>query len=214
MSPIGCRCRSRRKNKTTPQSAALTAPLTRGAKTGTGGVNVEYTKEMILKLAEDLERCADPKRSCVGCTFDKTCDRADENGGAIFQAAATVIRWQNEKLEENASSVTAEAATPSPQGEGLNKGQEWQMGLHERAIEKWGELAQIVKAMEEMDELGSELARALLADEWDEHLLSHIKEELADVCIMTDQLQLIFGDVSDWEMHKLERLERKLERGL
>ena len=175
---------------------------------------MEYTKEMILKLAEDLERCADPKRSCVGCTFDKTCDRADENGGAIFQAAATVIRWQNEKLEENTSSVTAEAATPSPQGEGLNKGQEWQMGLYERAIGKWGELAQIVKAMEEMDELGAELARALLADEWDDHLLSHIKEELADVCIMTDQLQLIFGDVSDWEMHKLERLERKLERGL
>lgn len=175
---------------------------------------MEYTKEMILKLAEDLERCADPKRSCVGCTFDKTCDRADENGGAIFQAAATVIRWQNEKLEENTSSVTAEAAAPSAQGEGLNKGQEWQMRLYERAIEKWGELAQIVKAMEEMDELGAELARALLADEWDEHLLSHIKEELADVCIMTDQLQLIFGDVSDWEMHKLERLERKLERGL
>ena len=214
MLPVGCRCRSRRKNKTTPQSAALTAPLTRGAKTGTGGVNVEYTKEMILKLAEDLERCVDPKRSCAGCTFDKTCDRADENGGAIFQAAATVIRWQNEKLEENTSSVTAEAETPSPQGEGLNKGQAWQMGLYERAIEKWGELAQIVKAMEEMDELGAELARALLADEWDDHLLSHIKEELADVCIMTDQLQLIFGDVSDWEMHKLERLERKLERGL
>ena len=80
---------------------------------------MEYTKEMILKLAEDLERCADPKRSCVGCTFDKTCDRTDENGGAIFQAAATVIRWQNEKLEENTSSVTAEAATPSPQGEGF-----------------------------------------------------------------------------------------------
>ena len=31
---------------------------------------------------------------------------------------------------------------------------------------------------------------------------------------MCDQLQLIFGDVSDWEMYKLERLERKLEMGL
>lgn len=175
---------------------------------------MEYTKENIWKLAEDLERCADPKRSCVGCMFDKTCGRGEENGGAIFQAAATVIRWQSEQLEESTSSVTAEAATTSPQGKGLNKGQAWQMDLYERAIGKWGELAQIVKAMEEMDELGAELARALLADEWDDHLLSHIKEELADVCIMTDQLQLIFGDVSDWEMHKLERLERKLERGL
>ena len=180
-----------------------------------GGVNMEYTKEMILKLAEDLERCADPKRSCVGCTFDKTCDRADENGGAIFQAAATVIRWQNEKLEENTSSVTAEAAPPSPQGEGLNKGQEWQMGLYERTIKRYGQIKQVTKAVEELGELAVELSRWLLNDgAHDDHLLSHIREELADVCVMTDQLQLIFGDVSDWEMHKLERLERKLERGL
>lgn len=176
---------------------------------------MEYTKEMILKLAEDLERCADPKRSCVGCTFDKTCDRTDENGGAIFQAAATVIRWQNEKTEENTSSVTAEAATPFPQGEGLNKGQEWQMGLYERAIEKFGEEKQIKKAIEEMGELIVELSRALIADGVrDEHLLANIREELADVEIMCDQMEIIFGDVSDWAMYKLERLERKLERGL
>ena len=98
---------------------------------------MEYTKEMILKLAEDLERCADPKRSCVGCTFDKTCDRANENGGAIFQAAATVIRWQNEQLEENTSSALR---APSPQGEGLSKGQEWQMGLYERTIKRYGQI--------------------------------------------------------------------------
>lgn len=173
---------------------------------------MEYTKEMILKLAEDLERCADPKRSCVGCTFDKTCDRANENGGAIFQAAATVIRWQNEQLEENTSSALR---APSPQGEGLSKGQEWQMGLYERTIKRYGQIKQVTKAVEELGELAVELSRWLLNDgQHDEHLLSHIKEELADVCIMTDQLQLIFGDVSDWEMHKLERLERKLERGL
>ena len=176
---------------------------------------MEYTKEMILKLAEDLERCADPKRSCVGCTFDKACERADENGGAIFQAAATVIRWQNEKLEENTSSDTDEAATPSPQGEGLNKGQWWQMGLYERAVGRWGDKAQVLKAIEELGELAVELSRWLNSDDpADERLLAHIREELADVCIMSDQLQLIFGDVSDWEMYKLERLERKLERGL
>jgi hypothetical protein len=180
---------------------------------------MEYTKEMILKLAEDLERCSNPMTRCIGCSFEDACGK--DNGNAILTAAAAVIRWQNEKLEEtNAvrsigfarddSKTMMSADRPGDAG----KSQEWQMRLYERAIEKWGELAQIVKAMEEMDELGAELARALLADEWDDHLLSHIKEELADVCIMTDQLQLIFGDVSDWEMHKLERLERKLERGL
>lgn len=173
---------------------------------------MEYTKEMIWKLAEDLERCADPKRSCAGCTFDKTCDRGNENGGAIFQEAATVIRWQSELLEENTSSALR---APSPQGEGVDKGQAWQMGLYERTIKRYGQIKQVTKAVEELGELAVELSRWLLADGiGDGHLLSHIKEELADVCIMTDQLQLIFGDVSDWEMHKLERLERKLERGL
>lgn len=94
------------------------------------------------------------------------------------------------------------------------KGQAWQMGLYERAIAKWGKRPQVVKAMEELAELGAELARAVIADEGpDDHMLSRIREELADVCIMCDQLQLIFGDVSDWETYKLERLERMLEGG-
>ena len=198
---------------------------------------MEYTKEMILKLAEDLERCSDPTRRCIGCSFDAACEK--ENGTAILTAAAAVVRWQMQQLEyqtavnahlremnvvrslgfdrdDRGSCARDDSKTmmSADRPDDAGKGQAWQMGLYERAIGKWGELAQIVKAMEEMDELGAELARALLADEWDDHLLSHIKEELADVCIMTDQLQLIFGDVSDWEMHKLERLERKLERGL
>lgn len=89
------------------------------------------------------------------------------------------------------------------------------MGLYERTIKRYGQIKQVTKAVEELGELAVELSRWLLNDgAHDDHLLSHIREELADVCVMTDQLQLIFGDVSDWEMHKLERLERKLERGL
>ena len=100
-------------------------------------------------------------------------------------------------------------------GAGVGKGQEWQIGLYERVIKRYGTIKQVTKAVEELGELAVELSRWLLNDgQHDEHLLSHIREELADVCIMTDQLQLIFGDVSDWEMHKLSRLERKLERGL
>ena len=183
---------------------------------------MEYTKEMILKLAEDLERCADPKRSCVGCTFDKTCDRADENGGAIFQAAAAVIRWQSDLMDETNAVRSlgyarddSKTMTSADRSDDAGKGQEWQMGLYERTIKRYGQIKQVTKAVEELGELAVELSRWLLNDgAHDDHLLSHIKEELADVCIMTDQLQLIFGDVSDWEMHKLERLERKLERGL
>jgi NTP pyrophosphatase (non-canonical NTP hydrolase) len=183
---------------------------------------MEYTKENIWKLAEDLERCADPQQSCVGCMFDKICDRGDENGGAIFRAAAAVIRWQTVLLEETntvrplgCARDDSKTMTSADRSDDAGKGQEWQVGLYDRTIKRYGQIKQVTKAVEELGELAVELSRWLLNDEaHDEHLLSHIKEELADVCIMTDQLQLIFGDVSDWEMHKLERLERKLERGL
>lgn len=184
---------------------------------------MEYSKEMILKLAEDLERCADPKRSCAGCTFDKTCDRGEENGGAILKEAAKVIRefvrdWYLPNLMgqvQVARDAKAGDAPPIPQWEDDGKEQAWQMDLYERAIEKFGEEKQIKKAIEEMGELIVELSRWLNAERpADEHLLSHIREELADVCVMTDQLQLIFGDVSDWAMYKLERLEYKLVKGL
>lgn len=206
---------------------------------------MEYTKEMILKLAEDLERCSDPTRRCIGCSFDAACEK--ENGTAILTAAAAVVRWQMQQLEyqtavnahlREMNVVRSHDCARDDRGFGnqddrspgqdvektmlscdkasdAGKGQEWQARLYERVIFRHGSVKQVTKAVEELGELAVELSRWLLADGiGDGHLLSHIKEELADVCIMTDQLQLIFGDVSDWEMHKLERLERRLECGL
>ena len=190
---------------------------------------MEYSKEQILRLADSLEICAAPERGCGECMFDKTCDRGEENGGAILKEAAKVIRWQNEQLEEKRAVRSLDYARDdrgscarddktmmsADREEDAGKGQVWQMDLYERAIEKFGEEKQIQKAIEEMGELIVELSRALIAGGVrDEHLLANIREELADVCVMTDQLQLIFGDVSDWEMYKLERLERKLVKGL
>ena len=85
------------------------------------------------------------------------------------------------------------------------------MALYERAISTYGKEVQVTKAVEELSELSAELARyALCGGKPDEHLLAHIREELADVEIMCNQLELIFGDVSPWAMCKLERLERRL----
>ena len=181
---------------------------------------MEYTKEMILKLAEDLERCGNHMARCIGCSFEDACGK--DNGNDILTAAAAVIRWQMALLEETNAARSlgfarddSKTMTSEDRAEDAGKGQEWQMGLYERTIKRYGQIKQVTKAVEELGELAVELSRWLLNDGVpDGHLLSHIKEELADVCIMTDQLQLIFGDVSDWEMHKLERLERKLERDL
>lgn len=88
----------------------------------------------------------------------------------------------------------------------------------EGAISKWTWEVQSVIAIEEMAELtkaiikyhrvvfglGQEPANA-------EPFREAIREELADVIIMTKQLEIIFGEVSDIEIQKLERLERRLQ---
>lgn len=191
----------------------------------------EERKEQCRKIADGLERCCDPKLSCDGCMYEHVAaETVDECGGLIACDAVKAIRellaeveyWKATSchLKEMAGrkcteSRGADAPRNDSEGEGCSKGEAWQLGLYERAISRWGDKAQVLKAIEELGELAVELSRWLNSyDPADEHLLSHIREELADVCIMTDQLQLIFGDVSDWEMHKLERLERLLERGL
>ena len=84
--------------------------------------------------------------------------------------------------------------------------------IMERAIATYGETCQVDVAIEEM----SELTKALLKFRrggWSECsalYVDAIREEMADVSIMLSQLELIYGDVTDIEIEKLERLERRL----
>ena len=73
------------------------------------------------------------------------------------------------------------------------------------AVEKYGQGAQRMKAIEELGELIRALARA---DDPD-----NIAEEMADVEIMLAQLKIILGndaDVERWTMKKLQRLNQRL----
>ncbi|MEG0941923.1 MAG: hypothetical protein RSE64_08510 [Oscillospiraceae bacterium] len=82
----------------------------------------------------------------------------------------------------------------------------------ECAIETFGAEAQIVVAIEELSELIKALTKFLRADgSQTEAVLENIREELADVSIMLNQLELIFGGYSDIECAKLERLISMLE---
>ena len=89
-----------------------------------------------------------------------------------------------------------------------------EVAIMERAIATYGEIAQIDVAIEEM----SELIKALLKYRrgvWSECsalYLDAIREEMADVSIMLSQLELIYGDVTEIEIEKLERLERRLNK--
>lgn len=77
------------------------------------------------------------------------------------------------------------------------------------AIEHFGKSSQISKAIEEMAELTTELARF----QNDRGMNINIIEEIADVCIMIEQLKEIFGRglVQFHIGSKLKRLRGLLE---
>lgn len=84
----------------------------------------------------------------------------------------------------------------------------------EDALAVWGARDEVDVAIEEM----SELIKALIKERRNGAAMGNtkyereiIREEMADVYIMLNQLSLIFGDCSDWEVYKLERLEARLK---
>lgn len=81
-----------------------------------------------------------------------------------------------------------------------------------RAIESYGPDAQAEKALEELGELISALARMRSGDP--RGTLEQVAEEIADVRIMIAQLCILWG-IEDravaWEYHKLARLRERLD---
>lgn len=85
-----------------------------------------------------------------------------------------------------------------------------EMALYEAAVEKFGEDAQMLIAVEELGELSKALLKWLRYKNFDhgrrEELLKAIAEERADVGIMLNQLEVIFGENSEAEAEKLDHL--------
>ncbi|MEA4920647.1 MAG: hypothetical protein VB078_06995 [Clostridiaceae bacterium] len=93
--------------------------------------------------------------------------------------------------------------------------QEREVAILEKAIATYGVKAQMLKSIEEMCELSQALLK-LVFSEWFEtgdcvEAVKHISEEMADVSIMLNQLTMIFGDPTEQEIEKLERLDSRLE---
>lgn len=85
--------------------------------------------------------------------------------------------------------------------------QDREIAILEGAIKKWGYRLQVIVAIEELAELQKELTKWLRGKCNPAGLL----EEMADVSIMLNQLQLIFGDPIEQEITKLERLEKLVQ---
>lgn len=86
---------------------------------------------------------------------------------------------------------------------------EREAAILEGAIQKFGIRPQVIVAIEELSELQKELTKWLRGKGTREGLM----EEMADVSIMLNQLELIFGDPTEAEIAKLERLEGMVQNG-
>ena len=83
-----------------------------------------------------------------------------------------------------------------------------------QAIEHYGVPAQVSKAIEE----ASELIRALCRFQQrgmncSDDEIYNIREEIADVQVMCDQMEMVFGDtqIGEIKRRKLERLRKRME---
>ena len=85
---------------------------------------------------------------------------------------------------------------------------------YEKFIESWGYESQIVVAMEEMSELTKELCkykRNELLNKDNTETIKNIKEEIADVLNMVEQLENMFGE-EEIEKIRKAKFKRALER--
>lgn len=96
--------------------------------------------------------------------------------------------------------------------------QEREAAILEAAITKHGTVPQVIVAIEEQAELIKAICKYLrhvLCAQYDKaSVLASLSEERADVSIMLNQLDLIFGDNVEMEITKLERLEKQVVPGV
>ena len=82
--------------------------------------------------------------------------------------------------------------------------------LYQKCIDKWGKVAQILMAIEEMSELSTNLLHRLRGRH---PTLNSLVEEVADVRIMVEQIEYLYGIdelVLIEKGRKIERLEERV----
>lgn len=80
--------------------------------------------------------------------------------------------------------------------------------IYTAAVKKFGKEHQLVLCMEEMAELTKELSKNMQGSK----NITNISEEMADVEIMLEQLRVIFGNRSEVDTIKAEKLLRLADR--
>ena len=88
--------------------------------------------------------------------------------------------------------------------------------IMQQAIDTYGADAQMLMAIEEMSELTKAICKYSRASTANDECtaFNNLTEEIADVRIMLEQIEIIFGcsgAVKEWETMKLERLKSRME---
>jgi NTP pyrophosphatase (non-canonical NTP hydrolase) len=89
-----------------------------------------------------------------------------------------------------------------------------ELELYKEALSTWGVSSQLMMAIEEMSELTKEICKYKRFQEKEHNYRESIKEEIADVLIMIEQLKYIFKytneDIDLVKQNKLNKLENYL----
>lgn len=136
-------------------------------------------------------------------------DRAIEILNPAHREQYDGIEEVNEACRMGMEALQEKKARAEAGSEGVTDAQR-EMAIYEAAVETWGEEAQIDQAIEEMAELAVALNKYKRFIKFGhgekDTVLDNIAQERADTEIMLNQLAVIFGDCSDWECRKLEKL--------
>lgn len=141
--------------------------------------------ELLKKVINDLHHRED--KGII--TYGTTMDRED----------LSTVDWQNHLYEELLDAVMY-----------LKKIQEPKESVAILAADKFETSQQIIKAIEEMAELSKELAKELNGNGNEDA----IREEIADVMIMMEQMVYLFDvkyEIAKWRENKLFKLAKLIE---
>jgi len=185
----------------------------------------------ILKLAGKVLRglacCA--SNMCNSCEYDKEpgmCTLMRIQDMQTIYKAILAESWSGDKPEPEGGkpmptdgkpkTVKITISADKELSAGLKKAY-WRERVCAQAVGHFGQTHQILKAMEELGELTAALSRCVNqegAKTSGEHRRD-ILSELADVEIMCQQLERIFGGAQEERDYKLARLEKRMagERG-
>lgn len=165
-----------------------------------GAALILWTCRVGKRLAEAVAWCAD-----FGLTFDAVNANLPER----------IAAYQNDCRKVNADEYWDDKAVIAGKaivtGEGVGGRRE---KILQDAVRTWGRDAQSLMMIEEMSELTKAICKFYRAgdDESAGGAVESIREEMADVQIMLDQMRIMFGKTGHQERLKLERLEKRLER--